>query len=137
GRPLRPPSGEGGAALPLVAVLGRGVDVPVAGLKRGEHRLASRPAAQLPGAEPDHWHLDAAGQRACRHCHRLSHGTQSALRLRRHTRRVPVRAVRSANRSISRPVTGPALPSPITRPSISVTGTRPPMVPVTNTSSAL
>src|SRR5215831_6192226 len=135
--PVQPALGQGVSDLALVAVHGRGVDVPVAGLQRGEHRLASRPAAQLPSPEPDHWHLDAAGQRACRYCHRLSHETQCALRPRRHTRRVPVRAVRSAKRSISRPVTGPGLPSPITRPSISRTGTRPPIVPVTNTSSAL
>ena len=125
------------AHLGLVAVHRGGVNVPVAGLEGGEHRLASCPAAKLPRAKPDHRHLDAAGQRACRYCHRLGHETQCALRLWRHTIAVPVRATRSANRSISRAVTGPGLPSPMARPSIAVTGARPPIVPVTNTSSAL
>ncbi len=50
--------------------------------------------------------------------------------------RVPSAAVRSANRDVSRLVTGPGVPSPIVRPSTDSTGARPPMVPVTNASSA-
>src|SRR6516165_1870920 len=50
---------------------------------------------------------------------------------------VPVVAVRSANRAVSCLVTGPGLPSPMVRPSTPTTGTSPPMVPVTNASSAV
>jgi hypothetical protein len=50
---------------------------------------------------------------------------------------VPVVAVRSANRAVSCLVTGPGFPSPMVRPSTATTGTRPPMVPVTNASSAV
>jgi putative ABC transport system ATP-binding protein len=49
---------------------------------------------------------------------------------------VPVVAVRSAKRAVSFLVTG-AVPSPMGRPSTRTTGTRPPMVPVTKTSSAV
>lgn len=52
------------------------------------------------------------------------------------TTSVPDVAVSSANRLVSRWVTGPGLPSPICRPSTVRTGVRPPMVPVTKTSSA-
>src|SRR5215467_13039203 len=47
---------------------------------------------------------------------------------------VPVVAVRSASSAVSRVVTGPGLPLPMTRPSISSTGAIPPIVPVTKTS---
>ena len=50
---------------------------------------------------------------------------------------VPSAAVRSANRAASRLVTGPGVPSPMVRPSTDTTGARPPMVPVTNASSAV
>ena len=50
---------------------------------------------------------------------------------------VPVVAMRSANREMRRLVTGPGVPSPMTRPSTRRTGTTPPMVPVTNTSAAV
>jgi NAD(P)-dependent dehydrogenase (short-subunit alcohol dehydrogenase family) len=50
---------------------------------------------------------------------------------------VPVAAVRSANRAVRRLVTGPGWPSPMVRPSTRTTGARPPMVPVTNASSAV
>jgi putative ABC transport system ATP-binding protein len=56
---------------------------------------------------------------------------------RNHTTVVPAVAVRPANRSVRRLVTGPGVPPPIIRPSTDTTGTRPPMVPVTNASSAL
>jgi energy-coupling factor transporter ATP-binding protein EcfA2 len=50
---------------------------------------------------------------------------------------VPSAEVRSANRDVSRLVTGPGVPSPMLRPSTDTTGARPPMVPVTNASSAV
>ena len=50
---------------------------------------------------------------------------------------VPAAAVRPAYRAVSWPVTGPGWPSPMGRPSTDSTGTRPPMVPVTNASSAV
>jgi hypothetical protein len=50
---------------------------------------------------------------------------------------VPVVAVRSAYRAVRRLVTGPGAPAPMVRPSTDRTGTRPPMVPVTNASSAV
>ena len=50
---------------------------------------------------------------------------------------VPVVAVSSAYRAVSCLVTGPGWPSPMLRPSTATTGTRPPMVPVTNASSAV
>ena len=43
----------------------------------------------------------------------------------------------SAYASTSFAVTGPPAPDPITRPSTDTTGVRPPMVPVTNASSAV
>ena len=56
---------------------------------------------------------------------------------RSHATGVPVVAVRSASSSLSLPVSGPGRPSPITRPSMLMTGAMPPIVPVTNTSSAV
>ena len=50
---------------------------------------------------------------------------------------VPVVAVSSASRPVSRSVTGPGLPVPMLRPSRLTTGAIPPIVPVTNASSAV
>src|SRR5258707_1089832 len=54
--------GEGAADLILVAVYGRGVDVPVAGLQGVPGGLVGELALDLPGAEADHRHCDAAAQ---------------------------------------------------------------------------
>ncbi len=54
-----------------------------------------------------------------------------------HATGVPVVAVRSAYRAVRRLVRGPGVPSPMVRPSTRMTGARPPMVPVTNTSVAV
>jgi putative ABC transport system ATP-binding protein len=63
--------------------------------------------------------------------------SETAKQIMRLLRTVPVVAVSSANRAVRRLVTGPAVPSPMVRPSTRRTGTRPPMVPVTNASSAV
>ena len=49
---------------------------------------------------------------------------------------VPSTAVRSANNSVSRIVSGPGAPLPMVRPSTLTTGTSSPIVPVQKTSSA-
>ena len=50
---------------------------------------------------------------------------------------MPSAAVRSAYAAASLATYGPGRPEPIIRPSTESTGVTPPMVPVTNTSSAL
>jgi putative ABC transport system ATP-binding protein len=83
----------------------------------------------IHGAAPER-HLVIVGLRGPA---RGSHGPRSWPQV----TGVPSAAVRSANRVASRLVTGPGVPSPTMRPSTDTTGARPPMVPVTNASSAV
>jgi hypothetical protein len=62
-----PAAGEAGADAPLVLVEGGGVDVPVAGLECPLDRLLRlAPVRDLPDAEPEHRHADAARELSIR-----------------------------------------------------------------------